>query len=201
MGWGGPYRASQASPSPPCRAANSPDPVEGREEEPKITHPETHQGGPQVCSPRPGGAPSLWRLLRAAEPGGGARPQRRQGKEARRKQSPLGVLSGGRSPRCFSTSGTCPSNRKMAREAGGVHTLRGLAWAASPLQLPAKRAQHMCAHRRTHTGTRATISAHVHACLAVRLTSPLHGSVPLRHRHWPRPCCPHCGPRHCTAPP
>lgn len=88
MGWGGPYRASQASPSPPCRAANSPDPVEGREEEPKITHPETHQGGPQVCSPRPGGAPSLWRLLRAAEPGGGARPQRRRKGSPEEAESP-----------------------------------------------------------------------------------------------------------------
>lgn len=54
MGWGVRTENHWPSPHPPYRAANSQNPVERREEEPKITHPETHQEDPRL-------QPTAWR--------------------------------------------------------------------------------------------------------------------------------------------
>lgn len=166
--------------------------------------------GPPRKMPRLSHVTSLQTAETAEQAGVGAGGRPKKGKPHRRKQNsgPVNVAERTKESKVLLDTRTRPSDRKTAgarQSAAGrrvrAHTRRGRpspAWGRVASRPPARACRHVCAHRQTHAGTRATVSAHVHACPAARLTSPSHGSVPPCPPRWPRP---RRGPRHCTAPP
>lgn len=141
--------------------------------------------------------------------GGGQRKakERKTPQKETEQRSRKCLLSERKSLRCFLTRalvhptgkrrepGRAPQAAASGPTLGAAGPARPGAVASRP---PGRACRHVCAHRQTHAGTRATVSAHVHACPAARLTSPSHGSVPPCPPRWPRP---RRGPRHCSAPP